>query len=75
MNERPKLRKISRQLQVGDITVDAVVLHPEGGKLCLDHVTVSRPDGTTFHYTPREQSHDTMDGIDKELRQLVKTGG
>jgi hypothetical protein len=73
MDDKPEIRRFPHRMEFDGIVVDAIVLHPQGGKFALYSVAVTKPGGGTFQFRPREDSHETMEGIEEELRQLAKS--
>lgn len=72
MDDRPKMHRFRRRLEVDGTVALAVVLQPEGGKYTLDYVDLTKPGHPTGRLRPRETSHETLDGIDDELRKLIR---
>ncbi|WP_386066854.1 hypothetical protein ACFJIW_20425 [Tahibacter sp. UC22_41] len=72
MIEKPKIHRFRRRLEVDGTVAFAAVLLPEGGKYTLDYVDLSKPGQPTGRLHPRAHSHETLDGIDDELRKLIR---
>lgn len=71
MSEKSTIHRFPHRTAVDGVQVESIVVHPEGGKYALDTVEVTRPGRGTIRLKPRTQSHETLEGIDNEVRTIV----
>lgn len=71
MNKQPTIHRFPHRTAIDGVQVESIVVHPEGGKYALDTVEVTWPGRDTIRLKPRTHSHETLEGIDNEVRTIV----
>lgn len=71
MSKKSTIHRFPHRTAIDGMQVESIVVHPEGGKYALDTVEVTRPGRDTIRLKPRTQSHETLEGIDNEIRTIV----
>lgn len=70
-DEYPKCQRFVRQLEFNGTIVKAMIEKPEDGRYFIDYLDITEPGQRPSRYTPREESHETLAGVDEEIRRLV----